>query len=220
MSGLAQTGAAAGSVSIRLMCGSDAKAIAQMHIDRIGQGFLSSFPLRTLTSIYRAVAHVPSAFGFVAEANGRCEGFIACATDLGRLYRNVLWRRGLSLLLRLLPAVFNRGMIRRVFETLGYPRKARHMQLPAAEVLSLATSEAFAGRGLGSLLMHAALSEFRRRGCVQVKVLVGGDLGPANRFYVKQGFRLTGAIEHHGIAENVYVIDLSHDVTRHPAAGG
>jgi ribosomal protein S18 acetylase RimI-like enzyme len=112
------------------------------------------------------------------------------------------------------------GLVGRVFETLGYPRKVKRMHFPAAEVLSLATTPAFQGRGLGSLLMMAALAEFRRRGCEQVKVLVGGDLAAANRFYVKQGFRLSGGLEHHAVAENVYVIDLSHAPIQPTAVAG
>jgi ribosomal protein S18 acetylase RimI-like enzyme len=211
MTDAGQSNLSAQGVFVRPMRSDDALAVAQLHIDQIGNGFLASFPPKVLAAIYRTVTEAPTAFGFVADVAGQCEGFIACATDLRKLYRRVLWRRGPWMAMRLMPMLAYPRFVRRVLETFWYPSKVRHLHLPPAEVLSMATSPAYRKQGVGCSLMHAALAEFRQRNCPSVKVLVGSQLVAAQKFYVRIGFHLFGKLEHHGASENIYVMDLARE---------
>jgi len=195
-------------VAVLAMTADDAVSVADLHCTQIRGSFLSGLGCRVLARIYRAVPASSVGFGFVAERGGRVEGFIACATHLGRLYRTILLRQGPALGARLIGRLFRPRTIRGLVETFFYPRKVGRRDLPQAEVLSMAIAPELRGRGAGWRLMLAALDEFRRRGCTAVKVLVGAELEPANAFYRKLGFRLVATIQHHGQFENIYLIDL------------
>lgn len=199
----------AGEVTIRAMRPADADAVARLHVEQISTGFLSSLGPKVLTAIYSALPRTRAGFGFVAERDGDAIGFIACATNLRQLYAGILWRRLLPLAWRLAGKLFRLGVIRKMLQTFLYPGKIERMDLPRAEVLSVVTAPAARGLGVASRLMNEAFAEFRRRGCRDVKVLVGAQLAPANAYYLKNGFRLAGSICHHGRQENIYVIDLS-----------
>jgi ribosomal protein S18 acetylase RimI-like enzyme len=193
------------------MTSDDAAAVARLHVMEIPDGFLSSLGPGVLQHVYRALPRTDEGFGFVVGPPDDLLGFVTCATQLKRLYRGILGREGIAMAIRMLPRMFRPRAIRHVFQTLLYPGKATCMGYPDAEILSVVTSPAARGRGIGRLLMDAALAEFARRGCVRVKVLVGANLEPANAYYRKCGFELAGAIEHHERAENIYVIDLKSD---------
>lgn len=193
---------------VRPMAPPDAAEVAALHATQIAGGFLSSLGTGVLCSIYSALPDSQAGFGFVAEHDGRTMGFIACATDLRKLYRQILGRRGFTLVWRLLRHVSSLRTIRKMVQTLLYPKKIEKLGVPEAEVLSVATTPQARGMGVASRLMQEALDEFIRRGCHRVRVLVGADLAPANTYYMRNGFRLVGVIDHHGRQENIYAVDL------------
>ncbi len=184
-----------------------AAQVADIHIQSIQTGFLSSLGPAFVSELYRAIASCPVAFGHVAERDGRVLGFIACATSVGSLYKRVLLRRGWRLVIPLTRFVLSPATIRRILQTLLYPSRMKD-QYPAAEVLSVAVRPEGRGTGIASALMKAALEGLRQRGCTAVKVVVGAANEAANRYYVKEGFRLAGTFESHGIPTNVYVQNL------------
>jgi len=63
----------------------------------------------------------------------------------------------------------------------------------AGEVTYLYVHPAVIRHGIGASLMHKALSELERRGCVWAEVAVLEDNGPARRFYESLGLRFGGA---------------------------
>ncbi|MCG3178507.1 MAG: hypothetical protein BIFFINMI_00835 [Phycisphaerae bacterium] len=197
-----------GDVVIRALTPGDAPAVAELHRSQIASGFLSSLGVGVLRSIYDALPRTKNGFGFVAESGGHVVGFVSCATELRRTYRGILRRKGLLLGLRLLPRAFHPRTVRHVIQTVLYPGTVEREHYPPAELLSVVTSPAVRGQGVGGRLMRAALDEFRARGCRQVKVLVGQGLEPANSYYVRCGFRLVGKLEHHERRENIYIIEL------------
>lgn len=194
---------------IRAMTPTDAASVAELHVSQISEGFLSSLGPRVLASIYQALPRTSVGFGFIADRGGQVIGFVTCATQLNRLYRGILCRKGLVLSWRLIRHFLRLRTLQKMVQTIFYPGKVRLLQVPDAEVLSVVTAPAARGLGVASRLMACAFAEFKRRGCPQVKVLVGADLGPANAYYLKNGFTLVGTISHHDRPENIYVADLS-----------
>jgi ribosomal protein S18 acetylase RimI-like enzyme len=62
----------------------------------------------------------------------------------------------------------------------------------SARLYSIAVSRGAAGRGIGSMLLHAAEDEARRRGVLRVHLEVRADNSTAIRFYEKAGYRPIG----------------------------
>lgn len=183
-----------------------APQVADIHITCIGTGFLSSLGPAFLSELYRAIASCPVAFGHVAMQGGKVLGFIACTTSVGGLYKRVLLRRGWRLAIPLMRFTFSVRTVKRILQTLLYPSRMKD-DFPAAEILSVAVRPQARGRGLASELMKAALEGLRQHGCSAAKVVVGAANEAANRYYLKEGFRLAGTFESHGIPTNVYVRD-------------
>ena len=74
-------------VKIAPLTTENAKAAAQLHIDGINQGFISSLGLDFVTALYRAIAQDPQSFGYVAVIDGKVVGFATFTTNLKGLYK-------------------------------------------------------------------------------------------------------------------------------------
>jgi len=204
---------------VRPMTRHHAPAVAQLHRIGIRSGFLSSLGRAFLRQLYAAIPSCASGFAFVWHSGeGEVLGFIACAVDIGRLYKEALRRRGVRMALTLMRFAFRASVIRRIVETLRYPCQAGE-DLPAAEVLSIAVSEKARGSGIGKALMQAAFKEFQRRGVGKVKVAVGGNIVAGNNFYRRCGFTLAATREHHGLPMNVYVATIGAASANNAASG-
>lgn len=185
-----------------------AAAAAALHRGGIDTGFLSSLGPTFLTQLYKAIPACPAGFGYAwVEPDGQVLGFIACAQSVGALFKQALLRRGVGMALPLARFLVRPSVLRRMIHTLRYPSQVDET-LPLAEVLSISVSDDARGKGVGKALMQAAFEEFARRGISSVKVAVGADNEVANAFYNRCGFTLAMTREHHGMAMNIYVIDL------------
>jgi len=204
--------------AVRPMTADHARAAAELHRRYIRTGFLSKLGGGFLRHLYAAIASSPSGFGFVCEDdNGEVLGFVACAENTGKLYRQSLLRRGLFMAFAIIRYLVRPSCIKRMLETLRYPAEVGS-DLPQAEVLSVSVARRARGRGIGKLLLKTALAEFARRGIDRAKVAVSADNSGARAFYKCCGFRLVLTREHHGLPMNVYAIgDLTGRLARREA---
>jgi ribosomal protein S18 acetylase RimI-like enzyme len=187
----------------------DAPEVAKLHIKGINTGFISSLGIDFVTALYQAIAKDKSSFGFVAEENERVLGFIAFTTNLNKLYKSVILKKGWRFALLLVGKMFSLQRIKKVFETLFYPSRIKKLNLPSAELLSIVVADESQGKGIARQLVEKGFEECANRGINKVKVLVGADNQPANKLYLKCGFALVGQIENHGILSNVYTAEIS-----------
>ena len=194
-------------ITVEAMACRHAGEVAGLHAEGIFTGFISSLGPKFISQLYRGIAACPSAFCFVALEGNRILGFIAAAESVGKLYKSVILRRGLLMLGPLLRFAFSPRTIRKIFQTLLYPSRTSK-EYPSAEILSVVVAPDARRRGVGSKLMRAGLEEFSRRGIAKVKVAVAADNGPANRYYLKEGFEKAGVYDSHGVATNIYVRNL------------
>lgn len=185
-----------------------ADMVARLHREGIHTGFISSLGQDVVREVYASILECPTAFGFVAMIDHDVVGFVAFAEDLGALYKSVFRKRFLRLGWALLPRIFSFQTMRRITQTLLYPRRKETVELPPAELMAIAVSDQMRGQGLARQLIETGLAECRRRGLAQVKVLVGADNEPANRLYRKCGFTMVLEIESHGHRSNIYVNQL------------
>lgn len=186
-----------------------AQAVAALHIQGIDKGFISSLGIKFVTALYEAIAQSSSSFGFTAEDDdGRVLGFVTFTSNVGKLYKAVVAKKGWRFAFLLVGRMFSLRRIKKVFETLFYPSRVKKMDLPSAELLSIVVDSHNYRAGLGTELVHKSFEECRRKGLEKVKVLVGADNEAANRLYQKCGFEFVGRIENHGVASNIYEVEV------------
>lgn len=185
-----------GSVEIRPAMTDDARAIANLHLETIDTGFLSSLGSSFLTLLYRSLVTSDSGVvGVAADEDGTVVGFIASAVDTGAFYREFLRRHLVEAVWRLIPALFRPGTWRRIWETLRYGT-VEHSDV-SAELLSLAIAPVARRRGLAKRLVSTLQNEMIARGSAAIKVVVGGDNDQAIRLYAACGFAPERTIEVH-----------------------
>ncbi len=193
-------------MTVRPARAADAPRLAELHETRMAEGFLSELGPRFLRILYRRIVASPDAFAFVVEEplgdTATVVGFAAGALDVGDLYKRFVLRDGVIAGIAAAPRLL--GSWRRVLETLRYPGSTG--DLPDAEILSVAVDPRATGRGVGTHVVEAATSEFRRRGVVAAKVVTGADNVAALALYSRCGFvRREQIAVHEGTPSEVLV---------------
>lgn len=173
-------------VTVRLGRPADAPAAAQLHVDRITDGFLSFLGPGFLTRLYRRITRSPGSFLLVAEVGGTVVGFIAGSADVGGLYRTFLVRDGVPAALAAAARIV-RGR-RRVLETLHHGRGGGAGTGRGTELLAVAVDPGWSGRGVGAAVLAAFLHQVGTSGATEAYVVVGADNAGAIGLYRRAGF--------------------------------
>ena len=179
--------------------------VAALHIQCISTGFISSMGIDFVTSLYDAIVKSKSSLGVVAVRNEKVIGFVSFTTNLNKLYKSIIRRKGLKFALLLAGNMWSLKRIKKIFETLFYPARIKKMNLPSAELLSIAVAPEEQRKGLAGQLIEKGLRLYRKTGVDKVKVLIGADNKAGNKLYLKTGFELIGQIVNHGVLSNIYV---------------
>jgi glycosyltransferase involved in cell wall biosynthesis/ribosomal protein S18 acetylase RimI-like enzyme len=203
------------SVVVRAASPGDAGAVADLHADRIAEGFLVTLGPRFLTRLYRRIARSPHATLLVAESGEQIVGFVATATSTRRLYVDFVLHDAVPAGLAAAPAALRAP--RRVWETFHYGASETGPgrngdstngdgDLPAAEVLSIAVATDAGGRGIGGALLAGALEELSRAGVTEARVVTAVGNDAALAMYERAGFRRRTQTEvHAGVPQEVLV---------------
>ncbi len=179
--------------------------IASLHIQGINTGFISSLGIDFVTALYEAIAKSTSSFGFAIEDNdNKVLGFVTFTTNLNKLYKSIIVKKGWRFALLLAGKMFSLKRIKKVFETLFYPGRVKKMNLPSPELLSIAVSPEKHHAGLATQLVQKSFEHCQKIGLDKVKVLIAADNETANKLYLKCGFKLVGQIDNHGVTSNIY----------------
>jgi ribosomal protein S18 acetylase RimI-like enzyme len=195
-----------------------ARDLAELHVQGIQTGFVSSLGHDFVVALYRAISQRKSSFGLVAEQDQTVLGFAAFTKNVNRLYEAVIFRRGIWFAFLLAGKLLSPARMKKAFETLLYPARIRKMNLPSAELLSIVVRPEERRKGLARQLIEKGLQECQRRGIDRVKVLVGADNVAANTLYRKCGFEPAGQIKNHGVLSNIYVAETgTRKVDGHPS---
>jgi len=186
-----------------------AEQVAALHIQCISTGFISSMGIDFVTYLYEAIVQSNSSFGVVAVRNKKVLGFATFTTNINTLYKSIVWRKGLRFALLLAGHMCSLKRIKRMFETLFYPRRIKNKDLPSAELLSIAVAPEEQRKGLAGQLIEMGFRDYRKAGVDKVKVLIGTDNKAGNQLYLKTGFEPAGQIINHGLPSNVYVAQIN-----------
>lgn len=193
---------------IRLANKDDCLEAAKLHAQEIKWGFLSELGERFLYYFYLTMINSPNAFLIIAEDNNLIVGFISGCTDLKRFYREFAKKYTLRILPLLFKKFFSINSLKKIFETRKYT-KERKKDLPEAELISIAVSSQFQGKGLGRELLNKFFSEMKKRGAKLIKVIVGEKLSRAIRFYEKNGFKFhSKSFVHKDMPSRIYIYNI------------
>ena len=185
--------------------------VAQLHAENIDQGFLSSLGPRFMGLLYQAIDESSASALILAWEDEQIVGFVSGALGMRPVYRQLL-RHWLRLMLALAPSLLIPGRLWRIIEILRYSRGGHDAVpgLPSAELLSIVVDPAFRGQQHSDRLYRQLAYFFSGQGEQGFKVIVGGALKPAHRFYQRMGAQLAAEIEvHRGACSTVYVQELS-----------
>jgi ribosomal protein S18 acetylase RimI-like enzyme len=199
-------------MKIRPAIQSDYIWIAKLHMDSIPTGFLSKLGLTFLTELYRAIQQEKGSVVFVAETDGRVDGFLAGTTTINRLYKRVIIGKWYRFIFPLLKFVVNIKAAKMIIETFLYGFKtstSETIKSIHAELLSIAVLESGRGKGVGKALLVNLENFFRSSGVPNYKVVTFSKDEQANCFYRSCQFILNRQFVHHGNTMNEYVKEVS-----------
>lgn len=188
---------------------SHSASVARLHIEGISTGFISSLGVGFVSALYEAIAEDDNSFGFVAIEGDKVLGFVAFTANLSKLYKSVLVKNGFRFFFILSGKLISLNTIKKIWSNLFYPKKMKEMDLPDAELLSIAVAPEGRGKGIAGQLTQAGFNECAKRGIDKVKVLVAADNDAANKLYVKCGFEFETRIDSHGHISNIYIADVN-----------
>lgn len=184
-----------------------AEEVAKLHILGIHTGFISSLGLDFVAALYKAIATSESAFGFVVLKADQVVGYVAFTTNVKNLYKSVIYKCGLKLAFKLAWKMFSLDTIKKISETLFYPSRVKKLHLPSAELISIAIDPEMRSKSIATNLTYRGFEECLKRKIEKVRVLVGSENTPANKFYIKCCFEFITQIDNHGVLSNIYVVD-------------
>ena len=195
-------------IIIERLTNTQVPSVAELHIDGISEGFISSLGLDFVTALYETICEDSNSFCLIAEEGDKTIGFVAFTENLSKLFKSAVKSRGIKLVLAIGLKVFRPSVFKHVIQNIFYPSKTEKLNLPKAELLSIVVNPAAQGKGIAKQLCQAGLEECRKRGIDKVKVLVSAENGPANKLYQNCGFELVTTIESHGVPSNIYVAEV------------
>jgi ribosomal protein S18 acetylase RimI-like enzyme len=195
-----------------LLTQSDFREIAILHSANIDQGFLSSLGVDFLALLYQAISESDKAVLFCRRQNGAIVGFVSASYGMRHIYIGLL--KLLPSLLWALRSVFiSYSKIRKILELLFRPNPENDTSssLIHYELLSIAINSDFRGQGIAQDLYKELCAYYRDNGVAAFKIVVGGKLAPAHRFYLACGAKPVDKVQvHTGEDSTVYVQELLH----------
>jgi ribosomal protein S18 acetylase RimI-like enzyme len=182
----------------------EAAAMASLHRRSMPTAFLPRLGDGFMRQLYLTAIEDPRTVALVAERDGAFAGFATATASVRGFYRRFATRRGALAAAVAAPRLARSSVMRRARETGAYGNG--HLDLPAAELLSIAVAEKARGRGVGRALETEIRGGLRERGVSRFKVVVGADNVVANRFYAACGYRAAGETAvHDGVPSRIWV---------------
>ena len=161
--------------------------IAHLHEQNIESGFLSSLGGQFLKMVYFSIQEKGVLIGL--RRDKVIIGFISGVENLSAVYAEFVRKNFLKAIFYILPKVFSFKITKKLFDLVVYPfkKKTDKMKLPNAELLSIVVGAGYRGAGLADLLYKELVKDFKSQNIKDFKIIVGGNLIAAQKFYEKMG---------------------------------
>lgn len=198
---------------IRIARTSDYQKIAEIHFLTLDNSFLSSLGKSFLECLYKFLISKEHIWVFEEEEN-KIVGFVSFSENSHSMMKRFILSRPVCLLKLLFVIFIHPQIILKVVETALAPFKSmksnkKKIELPDSELLSISVSKFTQAKGIGSQLLQALERFLIENNIYQYKVIAGNTLVSANKFYLKNGFKLSHQIKIHGKdISNVYIKNL------------
>lgn len=172
----------------------DVAALANLHYDYIGGGFLRRLGRPFMRVLYKALVTWDGSDVFLVEDGEGPVAYVAGVRNVGDFYRYFLRHHSPAAVLAAAPRMVRPSNLRRAWETLSYGGEESDVE---AEILAVAVAPRARGQGLASTLLDEVLGELTHRGTEAVRVVVGSDNLAALGAYEKAGFERWRQVEVH-----------------------
>jgi len=161
--------------------------------------------------LYRAIDRDPHSVLIIQRENTEVVGFITGGTGMKSILRELL-KDWMQLSPVLLPLVFRLSVLRKIFDLIWLASRSKSIvNVPSAELLSIAVDPDSRGGGVGIQLYRSLEAYFRAQGHKAFCIVVGDALEQAHQFYLKAGAEKIGEIVvHEGDQSVVYQQLLIH----------
>jgi ribosomal protein S18 acetylase RimI-like enzyme len=174
--------------------------IVRIHLASFPDSFLTKLGPSMLTVIYEEMSKPPLGFCWVYIQNGQVLGFLSgsyipSGRFYNRIFRKRIWPLGLALMTKVIrsPKILL-DLGRRVPNVFGNrkPPREEFVSSPptgkVAHILSIASSPAFQGQGVGTSLLRAAVDNLQVEGHDYVHISFLADNVAAKRLYENAEF--------------------------------
>lgn len=188
----------------------EAKSVAQLHFNYITLSFLAKLGKEFLVDFYDATRYSTHGFSLIAKKDEKVVGFIAGSSDLAKLYKEFLRKKGAKIVFLLLKKSLNPKLLWGIAELLFYPKRIyRRKVLPKAELIAVAIDPPYRNKKYGSLLIKSFFEKIKTYNVDKVKVIVGAGNKRAIDYYRKHGFiHVNSFFLHKGIKSFIFVKEL------------
>ena len=189
------------------------QACANLHLNYLDKGFLSSLGLPFLKLLYEAIDKNKHSVLIIEMKGEEVVGFVSGSTrGMKTIYFNLLLKLP-SLIIALYPILFSIKKLYKIFEILTISRKSKKLnllkQIPQEELLSIVVHPDFRGMGFSETLFKKLITYFDKNRIPAFKIIVGESLDRAHSFYLKHGAKPVGEMEvHNGKNSIIYVKKL------------
>jgi ribosomal protein S18 acetylase RimI-like enzyme len=181
------------------------KEVAKLHLGCLKTGFLSSLGEGFLFLLYKTIAFNASGILIIAKDGQKVVGFVSGTVNLKQIYKVFIRKYFWLLPVILIKKLTSWQTLNKIKDLIFYPLKQSHSQkntkhnqaVPQAELLSIAVLENYRGQQIAVELYQHLVAQFKLLAVAEFKIIVGGNLLQAQRFYDKMGAKKQRQLELH-----------------------
>jgi ribosomal protein S18 acetylase RimI-like enzyme len=168
-----------------------------MHKTNLDKSFLGSLGVGFLNILYQTLIIYPGGLLIVAEENDQLAGFVSGVDHIRKFYKFFICKKIFSTIFTILPKLISLNNLKKILETSNYGGHETRVDLPNAELLSIAVNEEYRGQGISAQLFEQLCKSFSSKGITEFKIVVGVELLPARKFYSKIGCVEVSSVQVH-----------------------
>jgi ribosomal protein S18 acetylase RimI-like enzyme len=180
--------------------------IGSIHASEISAGLLAQLGPHFLAKLYRYLATDNYVFG--AFKNERVVGFISGTADAATVNKRFLLNVGVSGLFRLFIGVMKLSKLKRALSLWSHLSQEKSVDLPVAELLSIAVLPDFTRLGIGIRLVRSLEESFANSKITRYKIIASETQVIAHEFYNKLGGESVGVTTLGGLKTDIFVVNI------------
>jgi len=126
-------------IIIERLTNTQVPSIAELHIEGITTGFISSLGDDFVSYLYQAIAQDKRSFYLVAVEDRKTIGFVTFTENLRKLLKTAVKNNGFKLALAIRSRMLRPSICMRIIQNIFYLNKTEKLNLPKVGLLSIIT---------------------------------------------------------------------------------